>query len=56
MEFHPVASIFPMMAPDEFEGLKADIKATGRPQQVQCVRGTGHPAEDPGVGREGFVG
>lgn len=29
LEFHPVASIFPMMSAEEFDGLKADIAANG---------------------------
>lgn len=34
MEFHAVADIFPMMSPEEYESLKADIKQNGLLQPI----------------------
>ncbi len=34
LTFHDVCKIFPLMAPDEFAGLKADIQATHTPESI----------------------
>lgn len=39
MTHHDVCTIFPMMSPDEFAGLKADIQANGQREPVWTYQG-----------------
>ncbi|MBD3251070.1 hypothetical protein GF380_01180, partial [Candidatus Uhrbacteria bacterium] len=39
MQTHDVANIFPMMTPDEFESLKADIQANGQREPIWTYQG-----------------
>lgn len=40
MEFHPVANIFPMMAPDEYAGLREDIRKHGLLEPIYVYQKT----------------
>src|SRR5262245_33034956 len=39
MEFHPVANLFPLMGPSEFDGLKADIAANWLREPIWTCNG-----------------